>query len=630
MIRLLFFTVSMLVMSNTIAQTRMETNLPLVDTDGSEPQFSVASAWDYINRAAESKPLWRTNGDSVRIDLVRLLHHTSEPYDSIRAQLSRMDFQSFAVTMEEQSITDSLAVRWLNDSTFIIDSVGWSLNLLLKDEIELQYPVDFSTLVFSDSILDENGMLDSTLFIPDTIQVTVIDTAALESLNLPMHQYSNQEIIPPLDDLRYHGEPRILPDSSFIVFTDTKFRWIANQESPFHILSGKHQLDSLHFAVETLLDFNERRDSTKLVINDMYGKKMPLWITNGSNISNRFWIKNYRNDSITIWIGNPATNELSLLLEDDIDVNRLMKEETDHLPKRLQEPDRSLAKMSLLVPDPIFWNYELSSAFTFNQTYLSNWTKGGESSIATMLDVLGIATYNNTEANTQLINSMRIKFGTLITGEKGLRKNDDLIEINSKFNRNASGKIGLSASFYMKNQIAKGYNYPNDSVVVSKFLNPGSLTVGLGAEYKPFKHTNINIAPLSYKNTFVLDTALIDQTKYGIDQDKKAKQELGTQIVLLNRFTPMEDLEFVSRLRLFSNYLNHPENIDIDWEMILDKKINWFFTIRLNLHIIYDDDIRFSVLDANDQPVLKPDGSEKKVPKTQFREFVGLSLLFKF
>ena len=92
----------------------------------------------------------------------------------------------------------------------------------------------------------------------------------------------------------------------------------------------------------------------------------------------------------------------------------------------------------------------------------------------------------------------------------------------------------------------------------------------------------------------------------------------------------MEDLTIASNLRLFSNYLNHPGNIDIDWEMILDKRINWFFTIRLNLHMIYDDDVRFVVYNTDEQPVMLPDGTEKKVARTQFREFIGLSMLFKF
>jgi hypothetical protein len=166
-------------------------------------------------------------------------------------------------------------------------------------------------------------------------------------------------------------------------------------------------------------------------------------------------------------------------------------------------------------------------------------------------------------------------------------------------------------------------------VVVSKFLNPSSLTVGLGIEYKPFKHTTINVAPLSYKNTFVLDTAQIDQTRHGIAGDKRAKQELGTQLLVMNTLSPMEDLTISNKVRLFSNYLNNPQNIDVDWEFLLDKKISWFFTIRLNLHLIYDDDVKFTVYDADNQPVLGPDGSEKKVAKAQFKEFIGLSLLFK-
>jgi hypothetical protein len=182
----------------------------------------------------------------------------------------------------------------------------------------------------------------------------------------------------------------------------------------------------------------------------------------------------------------------------------------------------------------------------------------------------------------------------------------------------------------MKNQIAKGYKYPNDSVVVSKFLNPGSLTISLGLDYKPFKHTSINMAPLSYKNTFVMDTARIDQTAHGIDSDKRTKQELGTQILMVNTVKPIEDMTVSSKLRLFSNYLNHPGNIDIDWELLMDQKISWFFTIRLNLHLIYDDDIRFTVYGSDEQPILLPNGSEKKAARAQFKEFVGLSLLFKF
>jgi hypothetical protein len=109
-----------------------------------------------------------------------------------------------------------------------------------------------------------------------------------------------------------------------------------------------------------------------------------------------------------------------------------------------------------------------------------------------------------------------------------------------------------------------------------------------------------------------------------------AKQEMGAQVVFNNKITPYKDLSVENRVRLFSSYLNKPQNVDVDWELIMDQRINWFFTIRVNLHFVYDDDTRFPVIDSEGLPVMLPGGSEKKVAKSQFKEFIGLSLQFKF
>jgi hypothetical protein len=182
----------------------------------------------------------------------------------------------------------------------------------------------------------------------------------------------------------------------------------------------------------------------------------------------------------------------------------------------------------------------------------------------------------------------------------------------------------------MKNQIARGYKYPNDSVVVSKFLNPGMVTIGAGLEYKPAKNTSLNFSVLSYKNTFVLDTANIDQTRHGIDKDKRVRQEMGGQLVVKNKISILDGLDISNTLRLFTNYLDEPQNVDVDWEINLERKINWYFTVQLNLHMIYDEDILFPVMDDDDQPVLLPDGSPQKEPKLQFKQFLGVTLSFKF
>ena len=185
------------------------------------------------------------------------------------------------------------------------------------------------------------------------------------------------------------------------------------------IVEGEHQLDSLQHAVEHLLEFTSERDSTMLLVNDLYGNKTPFWLSQGDNEAYRFWVKNYNNDSLTIWIGNPASNEISLLLEDDVSINRLTKEKIHFLPEFLEMPERSLAPMKELEAEPIYWDFAFSSAFTLNQTYLSNWTKGGESSVSSVLDLLGESTYNNKEAKTQWISNMRLNFGSIRTKENG-------------------------------------------------------------------------------------------------------------------------------------------------------------------------------------------------------------------
>jgi hypothetical protein len=631
--RMPFLAIAMLMALRLTAQSGIDPDPIPRDTPVQTQEFSLNEARDYVEHVVRSNSIWNAEEDTLRIALRRLVDHSREPFDSIRNRLLVEDLSQILVEEGEPLLMDSLLVRWLNDSTFLIDPEGWSPDLYLKKEEQLIYPEDTTQteaplpLLIPDQDQDSLAEQEIPVLIPDTVIVTQLDTFAIESLGIGLYSFRDGQVSP---TLKRDGLDAVMSeDRNQVYYFLPGATWTAAGDSPFRLLEGPYQLDSLQQALNILLEYTFERDSTFLLINDLYGSKHPFWLSQGDDLSYRFWVKNYNQDSITVWIGNPAPNEISLLLEDDVNIDRATKEDIQYLPEFEVIPQPSLMEMKELKPEPVYWDFGFGSSFSLNQTYLSNWTKGGESSFASVLDLQGEATYNNKEANTQWVNNMRINFGTINTKENGFRKNQDLFEINSKFNRNASGKIGMSSSLYMKTQLANGYNYPNDSVVVSRFLNPASITLGLGFEYKPFKNTSLNLAPLSYKNTFVLDTALIDQTKFGIEKNKKTMQEMGMQLVFQNKITPFKDMTVVNQLRLFSNYLNKPQNIDVDWEMNLEQRINWFFTIKLNLHLIYDDDTRFTVRDSEGNPVVGPDGSEKTVARTQFKEFIGLSMQFK-
>jgi hypothetical protein len=315
-----------------------------------------------------------------------------------------------------------------------------------------------------------------------------------------------------------------------------------------------------------------------------------------------------------------------MILEEDVSVERMKKIPAGDIPITTARPDRTLAKLKPLEEIPVLWNYGFISSFSMNQNYLANWSKGGQSSLSGMLDVRAEARYTNKETKETWTNSGRLRYGSIWNREQGMRTSTDNVELNSQYNRVLTNKLDFSSVFYGKTQIAKGFNFPNDSVAVSKFLNPGTFTIGVGVEYKPFKETLINFSALSYKNTFVLDTANINQAAHGVAADKRSKQEMGGQLVIRNKISILDGMNVSNSIRLFSNYLDKPQNVDVDWEMSIERQINWFFTIRLNMHLIYDDDIRFPVMDSEGNAVLLPDGKPKKVAKTQFNQFLGITL----
>jgi hypothetical protein len=279
---------------------------------------------------------------------------------------------------------------------------------------------------------------------------------------------------------------------------------------------------------------------------------------------------------------------------------------------------------------PDSWKYRSEAAFALNQASMANWVKGGESNISTSFDITGYADYTNNPLNITSNHFGRIQFGLIASGDKGMRKNLDLLETNSKINHKAFGKFDFSGILLFKTQIARGYNYPNDSVPVSKFMNPATITTGIGLDYKPNKNTSINFSPISYKGTFVPDTSVIDQTKYGIAKDKKSKNEPGASFMISHIYKPFKTVTITNRLQLFTNYINNPQNIDIDWEMIATASLNWFTDVRFNTHFIFDDDTKTPVLDKDNNPVIGSDGQPKKAARIQFKELLGFSFIFRF
>jgi hypothetical protein len=392
----------------------------------------------------------------------------------------------------------------------------------------------------------------------------------------------------------------------------------------------------MEVALKSLSDYLIARDSSEINFNSVSGAVIPVWRNSKSGVMARYWLRNEFSDSVTVWIGSTGRDSIGLFLEEGIMFRRPSKQ-TNISDAQLNLKKINSAKLQAvnkMYIKPDYWKFRTEAAFVLNQAFLSNWVKGGESSVSTTLDITGYADYNNKNLLLSSNNFGRIKYGLVYTDKQGVRKNLDLIETNSKLNHKAFGKFDFSGTVLFKTQMTVGrtyfkYNDKDTSIVASKFMNPATLTIGLGLDYKPNKTTSINFAPLTYKGTFVPDTANIDQTKYGIPKDKKSLNEPGVSLQVTNEFKPYKTITIINRLQLFTSYIHNPQNIDIDWEMIASAKLNWFTEVRLNTHLIYDDDTKTAKLDDNGNPVME-NGKPVKSAKAQFKELIGFSIVFKF
>ncbi len=595
-------------------------------------RFTPATASEYIGNLLQLDSLWREEGDTLHLSLSRLADHYNEPFDSVKTRLLGFDYDAVRPELTTLARHDTIPLRWFNDTVFIVDTVPLEKEPFItqktfitkKTIVTSQF--DAPQIPGLDTIPEVRVFVDSIRHEPDTITEVFLDTLYLKSRNITLHHLVEQEIRPPLLPPGSRKDLTFLPDSSHVVISEEYQAFVADEDSPFFVVPGRLTPDSLRMAVEELLHYTNVRDSIPLYISDPTGARQPFWLTAEPDELMRYWVRNHENDSITIWVGNPSKHEIQLVLEDDIHVERMGKLDSGDIPITTLEPDRSLAPLRPLDEIPGTWRYGLSSAFSLNQNYLSNWARGGESSLASLLDLRARAEYRNIDSEIKWANRIRFRYGNIISEEFGFRTNTDILELNSQMNKNISESIDFSSVFYGKTQITRGYDYPNDSIPISSFLSPGTFTIGAGFEYEPFANTTLNFSALSYRNTFVLDTTLINQRAHGIERGKRARHEMGGQLVINNEMTLLDDLKIENSVRLFTNYLDRPQNVDVDWEINLQKRISWYFTVSLNLHLIYDENILFPVLDDQGDPVTLPDGSPKEEPRLQLKQFLGITM----
>lgn len=269
------------------------------------------------------------------------------------------------------------------------------------------------------------------------------------------------------------------------------------------------------------------------------------------------------------------------------------------------------------------------------QVSLTNWAAGGMNSISIAGLVNVFAKYKKGKITWD--NSLELGYGAIKQGNnKKWWKNDDKIQFSSKFGRELKKNWYATALADFRTQFANGYNYPNDSVYISKFMAPGYALAALGFDYKPGDKFSVFIAPVAGKFTFVNDDTLAKKGAFGVQKEirdpndnsiitqhyLKSRAEFGAYFKMQYKTAVMENITFQTALELFSNYLHNPQNVDVNWTTLTTFKVNNYVSATLSTQLIYDDDIK----------VLRNAGDQKGTtgPDVQFKQVLGVGFNYKF
>lgn len=454
-------------------------------------------------------------------------------------------------------------------------------NRLLKiDSLRAAY-IEQKRIVYNDSLL--SGQIDS-------LKVNYLQQAYQQELNYQVKRLSDSVKVNNYNVLRTYNESVVLAVN-----------------------------DSISTVLKTLVGYASFIDSSEISILNYTGTQSDILLKNGNENFARVWLKNVQNDSLSVLVRSTDKKTISILIDDGVTFSRYKPKETREFDFKLLEKNiGTMSKIGNAYKVETPWIIGGDGHIGFSQTYLANWEKGGQSAISSLIVLKGFANYKRDDQKIKWENWGEFRNGLIYQGgdQRELQKNDDKFEFTSRFGLSASKKWFYSSEFNFNTQLFRGYKYPKEKnpVPYSAFMAPARTFFKLGMEYKPNKEFSLLLSPLTVKNVFVRDTSLIDQTRFGVDPDRKSFWEPGLNADLYFKKIFAENIVYETKYKMFVNYKEPFQKFDVNWENTVNIKLNEFINMRFLLHLIYDDDVKVKV------------GEKSKV---QVKEYFSIGFVYK-
>jgi len=253
------------------------------------------------------------------------------------------------------------------------------------------------------------------------------------------------------------------------------------------------------------------------------------------------------------------------------------------------------------------WTRAGNISFIFNQSAFNNdWLGGGTSNIAGNLALS--YDFNYRKGSLTWDNKILADYGlTKLKDQEFTRKTNDRFEFNSLIGKQLNDSNWYYSFFLnLRTQFAPGYVFSEDAAgnevrtETTHIFSPAYLQFGPGMLWKKSDNLKVNIAPATARFIFVdKDFTAVDPTDqaaldayvpyFGVDANESSRFEFGASINAYAKFEIMKNVSMENILNLYSNYLEDPQNVDIDYTANVVMTINKYLSANVTFQAIYDD-----------------------------------------
>lgn len=223
-----------------------------------------------------------------------------------------------------------------------------------------------------------------------------------------------------------------------------------------------------------------------------------------------------------------------------------------------------------------------------------NWAAGAEKSSFSVNAIINSYAYYKKGRNSW-DNTLNAQYGIVSATSIGTRKNDDRLDLLSRYGYQLKNpRWYISALANMRTQFTDGFDYSTtpSKTKNSSFFAPAYILVSPGIMYKPNATFDFFVSPVTARWVVVNKANAALRPLYLVPLDKSSINEIGAFATANLKKDIAKNINLVSRLDLFSNYRNNPQNIDVFWTNVIGMKVNKYIGVTYSLDLIYDHDVK--------------------------------------